>query len=80
MVTANPADLSRPQRAPHFDSTDQKYSPCFTIYGCRLIAGTAFYRQRSTGIERVTEANIAKFVSTAEAEATLLAAGTPATF
>jgi len=34
--------------------------------------GTAFFRQRSTGIERVTEANIAQFVSTAGREAALL--------
>jgi hypothetical protein len=37
-------------------------------------SGTAFYRQRSTGIERVTEANIARFVTTAEREAALLPA------
>ena len=35
-------------------------------------SGTAFYRQRSTGIERVTEANVARFVTTAEREAALL--------
>jgi len=29
-------------------------------------SGTAFYRQRSTGIERVTEANAATFVETAQ--------------
>ena len=36
-------------------------------------SGTAFYRQRSTGIERVTERNIGAFVTTAEREAALLA-------
>jgi hypothetical protein len=73
MVTANPADLSPPQRAPHFDSPDQKYYALLHYLRVPSDSGTAFYRQRSTGIERVTEANIAKFVSMAEAEAALLA-------
>jgi hypothetical protein len=35
-------------------------------------SGTAFYRQRTTGIERVTEQNIAMFVRAAEAIQPLL--------
>jgi hypothetical protein len=35
--------------------------------------GTAFYRQRSTGIERVTERNISQFILTAERDAAILA-------
>jgi hypothetical protein len=35
-------------------------------------SGTAFYRQRSTGIERVTDDNLANFVRAAQAEAALL--------
>ena len=32
-------------------------------------SGTAFYRQRSTGIERVTDKNVDTFVRTAQADA-----------
>jgi len=72
MVTTAPADLSPPQRAPHFDSTDPKH--CALLHYLRVPAtsGTAFYRQRSTGIERVTEANVERFVTTAAREAALL--------
>jgi len=72
IVTTDPLDLSPPQRAPHFDSTDPKQYAL--LHYLRVPAGsrTAFYRQRSTGIERVTEANIARFVTTAEREAALL--------
>jgi hypothetical protein len=65
--------LRSAQRAPHFDSTDQKYYALLHYLRVPQGTGTAFYRQRSTGIERVTEANIASFVTTAEREAALLA-------
>jgi hypothetical protein len=69
MVISRPSDLSPAQRAPHFDSTDQKYYALLHYLRVPHGSGTAFYRQRSTGIERVTEANIATFVRTAEIEA-----------
>lgn len=72
MVTANPLELRDAQRAPHFDSTDQKYYAVLHYLRVPEGTGTAFYRQRSTGIERVTEANIARFVTTAEREAAML--------
>jgi hypothetical protein len=72
MVTANPADLELPQRAPHFDSTDQKYFALLHYLRVPSGTGTAFYRQRSTGIERVTEGNVSTFVSMAEREAAML--------
>jgi hypothetical protein len=72
MVTTAPSDLSHPQRAPHFDSTDPKHYALLHYLRVPAGSGTAFYRQRSTGIERVTEANIARFVTTAEREARLL--------
>ena len=72
MVTARPSELRSAQRAPHFDSTDQKYFALLHYLRVPQGTGTAFYRQRSTGIERVTEANIAKFVTTAEAQAAML--------
>ena len=72
MVTTPPSDLSLPQRAAHFDSPDPKYLALLHYLRVPPGSGTAFYRQRSTGIERVMEANIARFVATAEREATLL--------
>jgi len=72
IVTTAPADLSPPQRAPHFDSTDPKHYALLHYLRVPKGSGTAFYRQRSTGIERVTEANVARFVTTAEREAALL--------
>ena len=74
MVTVLPSELSRPQRAPHFDSPDPKYYALLHYLRVPEESGTAFYRQRSTGIERVTDANIAQFITTAEREAALLSA------
>ena len=56
------------QRAPHFDSTDPKYFALLHYLRVPDGSGTAFFRQRSTGIEFVTEANADRFVSTARAE------------
>jgi hypothetical protein len=72
MVTTSPSALSRPQRAPHFDSPDPKHYALLHYIRVPEGSGTAFYRQRSTGIERITEANIARFVTTAEREAAQL--------
>jgi hypothetical protein len=74
IVSTPPDNLSPPQRAPHFDTTDQKHLALLHYLRVPSGSGTAFYRQRSTGIERVTEGNIASFVRTAEAEAALLPA------
>jgi hypothetical protein len=72
IVTTAPSDLSPPQRAPHFDSTNPKHYALLHYLRAPAGTGTAFYRQRSTGIERVTEANVARFVTIAEREAALL--------
>jgi hypothetical protein len=74
MVTRRPSELSPPQRAPHFDSTDQSYLALLHYLRVPHDSGTAFFRQRSTGIERVTEDNLDMFVRTAQAEATMLGA------
>jgi hypothetical protein len=68
MVTRSPDELIEPQRIPHFDSADQKYLALLHYIRVPEHSGTAFYRQRSTGIERVTEANRESFVRTAQAE------------
>jgi hypothetical protein len=72
IVTTRPADLSPPQRAPHFDSPDPSHLALLHYLRVPEGSGTAFYRQRSTGIERVAEANLTRFVTTARREASLL--------
>jgi hypothetical protein len=68
MVTARPETLDPAQRAPHFDSTDSDYIAILHYLGGVSGSGTAFYRQLSTGIERVTEENVAQFVAAAQRE------------
>jgi hypothetical protein len=57
MVTSDPAALQPPQQAPHFDTTDPKHYAVLHYLNVPPDSGTAFYRQRSTGIEQATEAN-----------------------
>jgi len=66
MVTAVPATLTAAQRAPHFDSTDANYIA--VLHYLTNTPGTAFYRQRSTGIEAVTPETYDRFVTTVRAE------------
>jgi hypothetical protein len=66
MVTARAEALSPRQRAPHFDSVDRKYIA--VLLYLTEGTGTAFYRHRATGIEQVTQANLSRYVSLAEAE------------
>lgn len=61
MVTAPPETLVPAQRGAHFDSTDPGYL-ALMVY-LRDTAGTAFYRQRSTGIERIDERNLPAFIA-----------------
>ena len=74
MVTTSPAKLTPPQRAPHFDTTDAKHLALLHYLRVPCGSGTAFYRQRSTGIEQVTDSNVELFVRTAKADAALLPA------
>lgn len=69
MVTTKPSALSPPQRSPHFDTTDQNHLALLHYLRVPSGSGTAFYRQRATGVERVTDANLQPFVRTAEADA-----------
>ncbi|MEI5688619.1 DUF6445 family protein [Sphingomonas kyungheensis] len=64
IVTAAPAALTPVQRAPHFDAIDEGYIAVLH-YLTDQPAGTAFYRQRATGIERVDAGNCAAFVAAA---------------
>lgn len=72
IVSLQPHELRPVQRAPHFDSPDPNYFALLHYLRVPPGTGTAFYRQRSTGIERVTEQNLATFVRTAEAVEPLL--------
>jgi len=65
IVSSRPSELQPAQRAPHFDSTDAKYYALLHYLRVPAGTGTAFYRQRETGIERVTEGNVDAFVATA---------------
>ena len=67
IVSSQPSELQPPQRAPHFDSTDQKYYALLHFLRVPEGTGTAFYRQRLTGIERVTEENVGIFIAAARA-------------
>lgn len=73
IVSAKPCDLAVRQRAPHFDSTDPKYLAILHYLRVPPDSGTAFFRQRATGIEKVTELNVSTFVPVAEVEARKLA-------
>lgn len=69
-IVCAPRDrLLPPQRAPHFDSPDPDYVAMIHYLSLPSPSGTAFFRQRSTGIERVDETNIDRFVATAKADA-----------
>ncbi len=67
IVTTEPSRLSEEQRAPHFDSIDPGYIAI--LHYLSDTPGTAFYRQRATGIEQVDAANRAAFIASARASA-----------
>lgn len=73
IVSLAPDQLRPVQRSPHFDSPDPGYFALLHYLRVPPGSGTAFYRQRSTGIETVTEHNISTFIRTAEAIEPLLA-------
>ena len=68
MVTLKPTELTQPQRAPHFDTTDQKQLALLHYLRAPPNSGTAFYRQRTTGIERVTDLNVSVYGQCAEVQ------------
>jgi hypothetical protein len=63
IVTTAPGTLDPAQRAPHFDSTDPDYLAL--LHYLSDTPGTAFFRQRATGIELVDDGNVDRFVTTA---------------
>ena len=75
IVTREPGELTPPQRAPHFDTTDQKHLALLHYLRVPEDSGTAFYRQRATEIERVMDANLDRFVACAKADGSRLPPG-----
>lgn len=67
MITAAPADLIPGQRTPHFDSTEPGYLAI--LHYLSDTEGTAFYRQRATGVEVVTPQNVDGVLAAARAAA-----------
>lgn len=67
MVTTDPAELLPQQRVPHFDSTNPGYLAILHYLRSSLGSGTAFYRQRATGIDTVDEGNVGAFATAADA-------------
>jgi hypothetical protein len=74
MVVADPSELMPAQRAPHFDTTDPKHYALLHYLNVPTDSGTAFYRHRATGVERVTDYNIGVFVPIARKDAASLPA------
>lgn len=70
VVTRRPGELEPAQRVPHFDSSDQDLIAVLHYLRVPAGTGTAFYRHRSTGIERITADSHRRFVSVADQELT----------
>lgn len=67
LITTAPGDLAPVQRTPHFDSIDPDfYALMHYLADCD---GTAFYRHRATGVERVSAASVDRYVIAARAAA-----------
>lgn len=66
MVTVDPAELLPQQRVPHFDSTHPGYIAILHYLRVSPDSGTAFYRQRATGIDTIDEGNVGAFAAAAD--------------
>lgn len=75
LVTTPPANLTPIQRFPHFDGVEPERLALLHFLGRGDNGGTAFYRHRSTGFERVTAVRHAAYTDALEKE--LAAQGTP---
>jgi hypothetical protein len=68
IVTAQPGELQPIQKAPHFDGPEPNLFALLHYLRVPPGSGTAFYRHRATGIERVNAANVAQFEQSRSAE------------
>lgn len=75
LVTRKPSELSATQRAPHFDSADQRYLAVLHYLRVPEGSGTAFFRHRETGVERVTQVNVDSYLRSTQSEAARLSPG-----
>ncbi len=73
VVTINPDELKPVQKAPHFDSPEQNIFALLHYLRVPEGSGTAFYRHRATGIERVTNDTVSFFANRARSDAARLA-------
>lgn len=78
VVTTRPDQLQPAQRVPHFDSSEENLIAVLHYLRVPAESGTAFYRHRSTGIERITAHNRERFIAAAEGE--LAALGKPSDY
>jgi len=58
VITAQPDELTTIQKLPHFDGTESDRLAVLLYLDRAEQGGTAFYRQRSTGFESITEARL----------------------
>jgi hypothetical protein len=68
IVTTPPAALTPIQRLPHFDGTERERIAVLLYLDRTQQGGTAFYRQRATGFEFVSEERFARYRDTLERE------------
>lgn len=74
VVTVEPGDLGPLQKAPHFDGPDENLIALIHYLRVPVGTGTAFYRHRRTGIERVTVQNASVLHAALTAEVASMAA------
>lgn len=75
MVTTAPPALGPAQRSAHFDTTDPRVFALLHYLNVPADSGTAFYRQRTTNVEIVTESNVDSFIRVNRLEEAALPAG-----
>ena len=75
IVTHDPAQLTPIQRLPHFDGFDENQLAIMIYLNHTAHGGTAFYRQKTTGYERITEGRFSEF--RAQLERGMRASGLP---
>lgn len=68
IVTVQPGELQPIQKAPHFDGPEPNLFALLHYLRVPPGSGTAFYRHRATGIERVTTANAGHLEQSRSAE------------
>ncbi len=68
IVTRKPEELIIPQRIPHFDTSRPYYFAMLLYVAEGDFGGTAFYRHKASGYERISEARRLDFIAQVKAE------------